>query len=92
LGGIPESICKYPSTLKSIYALILRMPRTNEDTNRIRYTISYADEPYMMCWVINLERKILKLETMEYKKYSSFTFLDPYKNIFGFTTAKVRKD
>ena len=38
-----------------------------------------------MCWVINLERKILKLETMDYKKYSSFTFIDPYKNIFGFT-------
>lgn len=41
-----------------------------------------------MCWVINLERKILKVETMEYKKYSSFTFLDPHKNIFGFTISK----
>lgn len=38
-----------------------------------------------MCWVINLERKILKMEIMDYKKYSSFTFIDPYKNIFGFT-------
>ena len=38
-----------------------------------------------MCWMINLERKSLKLETMEYKKYSSFTFLDPLKHLFGFT-------
>jgi hypothetical protein len=29
---------------------------------------------------------------MDYKKYSSFTFLDPYKNIFGFTIAQQRKD
>ena len=37
LGGIPESICKYPSTLKSKNTLILRMPRTYEDTVGLRY-------------------------------------------------------
>ena len=41
-----------------------------------------------MCWLINLEKKNLKLEFMDYKKYSSFTFIDPTKNIFGFTLLK----
>jgi hypothetical protein len=38
-----------------------------------------------MCWVVNLERKNLKLEFLDYKKYSSFTFIDPSKHLFGFT-------
>lgn len=43
-----------------------------------------------MCWVINLERKTIKLEFLDYKKYSSFTFLDPAKNIFGFTLLRPK--
>lgn len=29
---------------------------------------------------------------LEYKKYSSFTFIDPLKNIFGFASFPVNKE
>ena len=45
-----------------------------------------------MCWLVNLERKSLKIETMEYKKYSSFTFIDPMKHLFGFTINPPKKN
>jgi len=38
-----------------------------------------------------LERKTLKLELLEYKRYSSFTFVDPAKNIFGITILNLNK-
>lgn len=49
-----------------------------------------AEEEDKMCWVINIERKGLKLEYLDYKKYSSFTFLDPLKNLFGVTIMDKR--
>lgn len=36
-----------------------------------------------MCWTINLDKKNLAIECFDFKKYSSFTFLDPMRNIFG---------
>ena len=39
----------------------------------------------MFCWAINLDKKNIDLEYFEFKKYSSFTFLDPQRTIFGFT-------
>lgn len=51
-----------------------------------RYELWDSEEEDRICWIINLERKTLKLEVLEYKKYSSFTFIDPLKNIFGFAS------
>ncbi len=39
----------------------------------------------MFCWAINLDKKHLDLDFFEFKKYSSFTFLDPQRTVFGFT-------
>lgn len=50
----------------------------------------HLEEDDKICWIINLERKSLKLELLEYKKYSSFTFIDPLKNIFGFVINEAR--
>jgi hypothetical protein len=44
-----------------------------------------SGEDGMFCWAINLDKKHLDLEFFEFKKYSSFTFLDPQRTIFGFT-------
>jgi hypothetical protein len=38
-----------------------------------------------MCWFINLERKNCRIEFLDYKQYSSFTFIDPVTHVFGFT-------
>lgn len=51
---------------------------------------NHVEEDDKICWIINLERKSLKLELLEYKKYSSFTFIDPLKNIFGFVITDPR--
>lgn len=39
----------------------------------------------MFCWAINLDKKKIDMEFFQFKKYSSFTFLDPQRTIFGFT-------
>lgn len=44
-----------------------------------------SGEDGMFCWAINLDKKNIDLEIYEFKKYSSFTFLDPQRTIFGFT-------
>jgi hypothetical protein len=62
------------------------MHRADADRRGRRYARPHADEQDRICWIINLERKTLKLEALEYKKYSSFTFIDPLKNIFGFAS------
>lgn len=46
---------------------------------------SHVGEDRMFCWAINLDKKNADLEFFEFKKYSSFTFLDPQRTIFGFT-------
>ena len=67
------------------------MHRTHADAHSRRgYTHHNLEEDDKICWIINLERKSLKLELLEYKKYSSFTFIDPLKNIFGFIIAEAR--
>lgn len=48
------------------------------------------EEQDKICWVINLERKVIKLEFLDYKKYSSFTFVDPAKHLFGFTVLQPK--
>lgn len=46
----------------------------------------------MFCWAINLDKKHLDLELFEFKKYSSFTFLDPQRTIFGFTVISPEQE
>ena len=65
------------------------MHRIDEAGSLREYDLSDLDEESKMCWVINLEKKVLKIETLDYKKYSSFTFIDPYKNIFGFSIKNI---
>lgn len=62
------------------------MPGADAVGSGRRYDWGHVEEEERICWIINLERKTLKLEALEYKKYSSFTFIDPLKNIFGFAS------
>lgn len=47
--------------------------------------LDIVGEDKMFCWAINFDKKNVDLEFFEFKKYSSFTFLDPQRTLFGFT-------
>ena len=42
-------------------------------------------ESSAFCWAVSLDRKQCELELYPFKKYSSFTFLDPQRCLFGIT-------
>lgn len=76
---------RYLHKFKSIRPLSrVFIPITQECIELMKSPLK-EEEPDKFCWTINLDRKVLQIEFFDYKKYSSFTFLDPNRNIFGFT-------
>ena len=63
----------------------LRVPAADEAGAPQRYAPPHAGETAAFCWAINLDRKHPELELFPFKKYSSFTFLDPLRCLFGVT-------
>ena len=78
-------LCRVPQSVSKVLMFSFRVSSSAQKVSFVRYAFTNSDESSAFCWAVSLDRKQCELEFYPFKKYSSFTFLDPQRCLFGIT-------